>query len=326
MIRVNDAMLTGFARGTTLVNPAIGPQGWIRGAVYRSDGGLVRASQRCWAGDPMAPISADPPQITVDPDRGRRLEGRWIYAGHWPRHFGHFFLEMLSSLWPDPAETRVEGLIAHRRFHGDIPLPGRTRRAEEIELRDWEQEFLELAGYGGLPVVEVQTAPAHVETLLVPSRPVVLKSWAWPRAVELWQRVAAGVEAGDDRRVFLSRRLFHEERQHKEKRARSDRSWDRRLEKIFSAFGFRIVYPETLPLREQLSIVRGADVLAGPSGSALHLSAFARPGTKVLEVGDLRSESVALSTQRMIDAACGHSVAFCAHGEHRALQEILGRL
>jgi capsular polysaccharide biosynthesis protein len=71
-----------------------------------------------------------------------------------------------------------------------------------------------------------------------------------------------------------------------------------------------VVHPETLPITEQIELVRGARVLAGLSGSALHLSAFAEPGTQVLTVGDRRDLGKPMPAQTMLDEACGHRSMF----------------
>ena len=65
-----------------------------------------------------------------------------------------------------------------------------------------------------------------------------------------------------------------------------------------------------LTIDDQLRLVADAEVVAGPSGSALHLSAFARASARVLEIGDSRSPGRPVAMQVLIDAACGHEQAF----------------
>ncbi|VXC14200.1 glycosyltransferase family 61 protein [Nocardioides sp. AX2bis] len=321
LVRVEDALLTGFESGP--LNASKGPRRWIRGAVHDRDGALVPSSQRHWAGDVWSPVAADPERVKV-PSRGRRLEGTWLYVGHWPQHFGHFVLETLTNLWPDPEQIQVDGLLGHRRFRGEAH--GHRRPAQDVELVPWKLDLLELAGYAGRRHVQVNTAPAHVETLLVPQQPVVLKSWATPAAVALWERVAGRTQPGTDARVFLSRRRWHEAREGRSSRVRTSPEWEDHVEQAFRDQGFRIVHPETLPVVEQIGLVSGADVVAGFSGSALHLSAFAGPETRVVEIGDLRSATAPMATQQMVDAARGHRVAFCEHADRAALRRVLEAL
>ncbi|MBV9124467.1 MAG: glycosyltransferase family 61 protein, partial [Planctomycetes bacterium] len=54
------------------------------------------------------------------------------------------------------------------------------------------------------------------------------------------------------------------------------------IEEIARDRGFHICYPEDLPFRKQLQIVRGATHVMAPEGSAIFLAFFARRGTKLL--------------------------------------------
>lgn len=319
---VDDAVLTASERGQTHIIDAQAPRTWMRGAVHDAEGVLVRASIRPWSGDRSAPVAVDAERVRV-PKRADRLEGTWRYAGNWTAHFGHFFLEVLPTLWGPGGE--VGGLVMHQGIRMHSLMRRQPPRAPD--LTSWQRELLDLAGFGSAEIRIVLSAPVRVDRLVVPSRPVLLKAWAAPEAVEVWQRVSDAVgERGDARRVFMSRTLFHRGEVKHERSRRSEARWDALLDQAFARAGFAVVHPELLPLREQLAIVRGADVLAGASGSALHLSAFARAGTRVLEIGDNRSGAAPMPTQRMVDAACGHRTAFVPHLDADELDRVLGSL
>jgi len=53
------------------------------------------------------------------------------------------------------------------------------------------------------------------------------------------------------------------------------------IEGIAQARGFEIVYPETLDIHGQAALLREADFVLGPEGSAFFLAFFARPGTQI---------------------------------------------
>lgn len=321
LVSVDDAVVTAFAQGP--LRTEAGPQRWIRGAVHDTDGTLVRASQRRWHGDPLNPIAADP-EVVVPPAGVRRLEGTWLYAGHFAGHFGHFLLEHLTNLWPDPADLPpLAGVVAHRPARG--PMGDPHRRLQTPRLATWQADLMSLAGHDPAGLRIVHGRDLRVERLVVASRPVLLKRWARPEAVRLWQRVSEAVGThGPARRVYLSRTRFHAE--DTAERARTEAAADARLDATFAAAGFAVVHPETLSIAEQVAVVRGADVLAGLSGSALHLSVFATPGTRVLTVGDRRSPTRPTKAQVMVDAACGHRTAFVADGDLPALESVLDGL
>jgi capsular polysaccharide biosynthesis protein len=223
------------------------------------------------------------------------------------QHFGHFVAETLTTLWPDPAAT---GPVAGLVFHKYLKRP----RAEET----WQRRLLDLAGYAGVPVRVVDgRSGVRVESLVVPERALVAHGWAHPEARRVWERVVSPSRGrGGPARVFLSR-TGHNQRRREENHRSADRStadWDRAVDAVFAAAGFEVVEPETLPVDEQLALVADADLVAGASGSALHLSAFAPSSARVLEVGDLRSPEQPVAMQLVVDAACGHRHAFVRGG------------
>jgi capsular polysaccharide biosynthesis protein len=299
LVTVDDAFLTRVEHGP--LASTVGPTRWLRGAVHESSGKLVRSSQKVCAGaNTWAP--ADPGSVRVN-QQAERLEGRWLYGGHWMQHFGHFVAETMTTLWPEPGETGdVVGLV----FHKYLKRPW----AEE----PWQRRLLELAGRGGLPVRVVDGRGARrVESLVVPGRAVVAHGWAHPQAQEVWERVVTPFRGrGGPRRVFLSRTGHNAARRSEGHRSagRSTPAWDAAADRVFAEAGFAVVWPEQLVVDEQLALVADAKVVAGASGSALHLSAFAPRSARVLEIGDARSPDRPVAMQLVVDALCGHEHAF----------------
>lgn len=299
LLTVEDAFLTRMSKGP--LRTAQPPDRWIRGAVYDADGRLVEASQKVGGlgGNQLA--QADPARVRPKRD-ARRLDGTWLYGGHWIGHFGHFFTETVTTLWPDPEDVgEVRGVVFHAYFGGDVGT------------KPWQAELMALTGYGDLPTVVVDREPVLVDTLRLPSRSVVVNGWAHPGAAAVWDRiaVAAGGPLPDGpRRAFLSRTSFNAGLRAEGKPTRSTADRDRALDEVFAAAGFAVVVPEQLPLVEQVRLAAGAEVLAGCAGTALHLSAFAPPGTRVIELGDTRSPDVQVPQQQVIDHLREHPTAF----------------
>lgn len=319
VVALDAAIISPYAQGVAAtLHP---PDRWMRGAVHTSSGELVPHSQRTWSRDNAnAPVAIDPAVVRVG-RRAESLPGQWTYAGHWSRHFGHFLLEVVPTLWPE-RPPGLAGLVAHRSFRQPhLPAPHSSSRP--AELLAWQEGLLALAGYGDLPVHVVRGRTVQVERLVVPSRPVVFRTEAGPAAVLLWQRMAraAGPPALPGAKVFLSRRRFHAGRT----RTRSTHRWDERLERVFRAAGYVVVHPEQMSVAEQVRTVSGASVLAGASGSALHQAVFCRPGTHVIEVGDARTSTAPQSSQVMVDRACGHRSMFVPYQDGDALDAAVGK-
>ena len=296
---VPDAFLTTVKRGN--LRALVTPDRWLRGAVHDAEGRLVVSSQKIGGLGGNQAVMADPDRVPVRP-RARRLSGTWLYGGHWIQHFGHFFTETVTTLWPDLADS-VEGIVFHSymsRFRGITP---------------WQTELMGLTSYAGLPVEIIEDEPLRVDRLLVPTRSVVVNGWAEPEAVAVWNAMTAasgGASSLDPSgpRIFFSRTAFNVGRRTLGRRVRTSVERDEALDAAFADAGFRVVAPETLPLVEQIRLAAGASVLAGSAGTALHLSAFAPAGVRVLELGDDRSPTVQVPHQLVVDAAREHPSAF----------------
>ncbi|MCW2768061.1 MAG: capsular polysaccharide biosynthesisprotein-like protein [Nocardioides sp.] len=292
---VDDALLTRYDQGR--LRSLHRARRWIRGAVHDAEGRLLPSSQK--VGDLWLP--ADPDSARV-PENAERREGTWLYGGHWMRHFGHFVTETVPTLWP--RDLQVDGLIFHQYF-GNTP-----------GVQEWQQRLVDLTGYAGLPIEIVRRRPVSVERLVLPSRSVVVNGWAQPEAADVWRRMAERLgAAGPHARVFASRTRHNQLRAANGRAVRTTPERDAELDRVFEAAGFFVVSPELLDVDDQIRLFAGARVVAGAAGSALHMAAFAPPGTRVIEIGDNRSRGWPVPMQLVIDTVCGHEHAYIPAAE-----------
>ena len=56
--------------------------------------------------------------------------------------------------------------------------------------------------------------------------------------------------------------------------------------------GFAVVHPQHMSLVDQIIAAAGADLIAGVDGSALHLSVFMRPGSRMLVLETKRRRTI----------------------------------
>lgn len=217
------------------------------------------------------------------------LAGTFVHLDpHVPEHFGHAMTEQLSHLWgwrrARDLDPDVRALVMG---HEGRPLPS------------WQVELLEA---GGVPAdaLVVPSGPVRVERLLACSPAYTIGAFAHPEILGTWDRVGAslaGRAAPDDgsgpvRRVFLTRTHG--------KRACRNRG---QVERWFVDAGFRVVEPETLPLAEQVRLVRDAEVVAGFAGSAMFHIALARRPLHVIVIG---SETYPAHNEHQMAALRGH--------------------
>ena len=85
-------------------------------------------------------------------------------------------------------------------------------------------------------------------------------------------------------RIYLSRRLL--------KRRLRRLSNDAAVERRVARRGFAIVHPQHMSLVDQINAAAGADLIAGVDGSALHLSVFMRPGSRMLVLQTKRRRTI----------------------------------
>lgn len=267
----------------------------VSGAVYDQKGRLVVASQRRGGIGGDLVLSEDPERITT-PVGTNHLSGTWLYGGHWMGHFGHFIIETLTTLW---SRKRVDGIIFHPFIFGS-------------EIHEWQRTLVRRLGFH-VPIM-VAGQGCVVEELIVPERPFTLNHSVAPEAVGVWNRLASPGTCSS--RVFLSRsRLTTDSR---------SVPGDERLDALMSSLGFNVIHPQELNVEGQLDMVAAAAILAGVAGSALHLSVFAHPHCKVLELGDRRTPDRPMPNQRVLDDAVGRPsgfVPFYSDGEVRDICE-----
>jgi capsular polysaccharide biosynthesis protein len=304
---VDSAYLTPVQRGPLRV--LYRPVTWMRGAVHDAKGRLVVESQKIGGLGGAQIAQADPGRVRPSPE-APRLEGTWLYGGHWMRHFGHFITETVTTLWPN--ELAVDGLVFHSYF------------SDEPTVKSYQQDLIDLTGFPDLPIRIVQRRPLSIERLLVPSRSVVLNGWAHPEASDVWDRITGGVgPLASTRRVFFSRARFNAASPERRRPARTTPAWDSYLDMAFADAGFEVLHPETLGIAEQLRIAGGAQLLAGSAGSALHLAAFGPRGRAVLEIGDPRSPEIPVPMQQVVNCAREHRACYVPFDDAAALESVL---
>lgn len=162
------------------------------------------------------------------------------------------------------------------------------------------RDTLALAGYPD-PELHYLDALTRFERLIVlgtVSHHPLVKA---PSAIRYLEGLGREVPAGPHRRVYVSRNLGARRRLTNE----SD------LLPLFTARGYHMVSPETLSLVEQISMFKGAQIVAGNLGAGLANLVFSPAGVTVL----------ALTTPRMAHDFF-HDIVCHKGGHYRGLQGI----
>lgn len=292
---VTAAVLSRAESGSVYWDAPNPRRSFVRGAVYDDRGRIVKSSQRKGGMNADMVLSVNPPVLSAREKHEARehaFPGHWLYAGNWMHGFGHFLVETLPTLWPlASADADFDGICAHR--------------FNSLRTHDWQFELAGLLSKSGRIEV-IDDRPATIEHLTVPARAYHYQVAIDPIAQTVWdlvaERATIGAPTPHERPVYLSRTRFQRDQASSGVVTGREFRNAEEVDALFESAGFLVVFPETLSAIEQVRLARSASVLAGPSGSALHLSVFAQPGARVIEVGDARTGSSLVSTQRAISS------------------------
>jgi len=224
--------------------------------------------------DPVAFAPTDD-EITAYVGRGaydEPLDRAFALTGLHSFNFGHWLQELLPKLLAcvdRPGFESVTVLV-------DEQMPEQHREALELILPSGHP-VVPLGPGEAVRVRELWTCstPMYAEVGTRPGEPSLdevlpLDGDAFSELVDkIDTRLRAAEKPGTSKRIYLARK----ETQHKRLvNAGETSEW-------FRQQGFDVYEPASLSFAEQLARVRGADVIAGPEGSAFYLAFWARPGT-----------------------------------------------
>lgn len=176
-------------------------------------------------------------------------------------HFGHFIGDCLSRMhaWHACRKLFPAAKVVIDHAQHDTRFRDRLLKAAGVDVDD----------------VLVVQKPVRCRRLLLASPALGVAQYASPTSSNLWREIRDGFgnshgTRGD--RIYLSRsgqrvrKLLNEAE----------------VENLFRKFGFQVVRAEDLSLDEQISIISGAELVAGPGGSGMFNLAFQKHLKSVL--------------------------------------------
>ncbi|WP_119302221.1 glycosyltransferase family 61 protein [Dongia deserti] len=288
-VTLRDAIATPFAlaspdQARDQPSPPTGVKGHTLGCLYEAGGARVDLS--------IGQTSIDPAVLPPEQRGGSWLNGRTLYLGLIMDHYGRFITESLSRYWLKDAGP-FDHFVAY-------PFDDETGN---IHMQDFHRY---LAGLLDVPLDRMTMLRSQTvfDEIVVPEQ-----LWVYDRHVNahmraVYERIRSRHTGNKSSgRIFLSR-------------APSERLGNPfAVEDVFAGFGFRIVYPEHMPMAEQLSLFANCEVLAGLSSSFMHNCLFARPGLLTIEVGDKRARRTPPLMQRMANELAQVEAHFIPFGE-----------
>lgn len=198
------------------------------------------------------------------------LKGKFIFCGWLIPHYGHFLMETLSRLWCLNELNSSEFTFVFNYYNDGNCF---------LEEKEWAKELL--LSFGVTPEkIIFADGNYQVDRLYVPSQSMVLHSSVNCKAqAYIWDTINSHLyRSGEDtpKKIYLSRsKLVRDKRKMLN---------ELEVESVFQEAGFAIIYPESMSLSEQVTLMANADVVAGPSGSALHNAAFMKADALVISL------------------------------------------
>jgi len=254
--------------------------------VFTADGEFVKSSRQFRKNNSQFVPSPDLENIPF-------VDRNVVFVGNVYPQFGHFLLEHMNRAWAflDPRYKDMTAVLINNQ---DVnPVPG------------YMYELLEMLGVRRENIL-ILDRTTRFRNVYVPTQGFNLPVWSCEQFGAIYDRIGQNVGADTDgqkwNKIYVSRARL----------ARNATYGEDKVQKIFEKNGYHVIYPETMPLRCQIEIVRGADVLAGCAGTALHLALFMAPGGTVIQIKRNRLYKCNADTQNLINDTKGLRGMFIA--------------
>jgi hypothetical protein len=214
-----------------------------------------------------------------------RLNGSWLYGGFHYRQFGHSVTESVGRLWALKKYNHpADGMIFNC-------FTGRARYPEETDEEVWLEKvasiargqafFIELLKVFGadFPVHFVSKA-LQIDRLIVPSQLMGLLPYGrlmgghetYRKHIKARvQEIREALRLEAKKRIYVSRSRF-------KRPGPGCFFMEDILDRNFASAGFQVIYPETMPLSEQLATYASATHIVMVASSACHVAALAMTG------------------------------------------------
>lgn len=194
-----------------------------------------------------------------------------VYLGLANNFYGHFLTDSIVRLWFFLDESRKK-IPAYYIADGDCPF----------------LLFFRLFGLSRAQLVRVDRA-TQFKKVIIPQQSLRYHDYYHVKYKQTIDKITEKIKPSAYKKIYFSRSQYT---------GVAETFGEEPIENVFKKNGFHIFYPEQLSIARQLSLMKGAEVLAGTTGSAMHNALFAQDRIKCIYIN--RSEH-AVPMQAMID-------------------------
>ena len=216
-------------------------------------------------------------------------EAVFLGGGYVFQHFGHFLLEGVNRFW---------GLLDTKYQNKKVVITGYKNSG----IPGFAYKMLNAMGVANENIIVVHKN-TKFKRVFIPPQSTNIGVYALPITKKVYNKITDAlydktIQTYD--KIYMSRGAINDNKLFGEKQ----------IEKIFAKNGYKIIYPEKLPIEHQITLVNNCKILAGVAGSALHLAFFMKPGGTVIQIKRNSLVGDNVYNQQMINSACELNTIF----------------
>jgi hypothetical protein len=196
-----------------------------------------------------------------------------IYGGILSSHYGHFLLESLSRYWAIKDLDNTLPIIWY------IGMQSSADDSFSTELKPWQLEIFNLLNIDTSRFVYI-TSPIRMNYIYVADPGYRIKYWCHPLHIASLG-IYPPAQIIPEKKIWLSRTGVQSGKIINESE----------IEDILRTFGWIIVNPESMSIREQLSMINDAAIISGFEGSAFHTLILTDIKCKVIIFNRIQNEN-----------------------------------
>lgn len=237
----------------------------------------------------------------IDPDTiSDRLSDTVIFGGLLVHHFGHFIVGTLSRFWST-------------QFPEHKILIINPEASAPAFQKPYINQIFSTIGIDSTTFITLDK-PTMLDRVVVPSPSFEENNIAYRVFSTFCHSIGAKL-AGDPAHDLETNEMIYLSKSRLQGGV-SNVLNEADIEKELVKQGFRIVYPELIPLRDQIRLFRGNSIIAGCAGSAFHTSIFSPSSCLVI----LSPHDHITSNQKMIDNINRNSAHYLYRNDEFAVE------
>lgn len=212
-----------------------------------------------------------------------------VFVGNVYPQFGHFLLEHLNRAYAalDKKYQKMKFVLINNKSVELVP--------------EYMFVFLELLGIERKNIL-ILDRTTQFKNVYVPDQGFNIPLYSSKKFGETFAKMAKSVKDNEKvyDKVYVSRAKLNTRKTYGEEK----------VQKIFERNGFKIIYPETMSLKEQIAAIKDCKFLAGCAGTALHMALFMKSGGTVIQIKRNKIYDDNAPTQWLLNETCGLNSVF----------------